>query len=153
LLREQAPEIRTLRDVNTPLFERLKGKLPDVLRRRCQFVFEENQRVAAFMAAVVRNDRAAMKELCSQSFLGERDLYEKTVPAMERMYEAMMSGPGVVAARQSGGGFGGCMIAYVQQDGVEAFAAHVREAYKKKTGIEPAVYVTAPSAGAGPLEL
>ena len=152
LLREMAPEIRTLRDVNTPLFERLKGKLPDMLRRRGQFIFEENQRVVAFMAAVVRNDRAAMKELCTQSFLGERDLYEKTVPAMERMFEAMMSGPGVVAARQSGGGFGGCMIAYVQQDTVDAFAAHVREDYRKKTGIEPAVYVTAPSAGAGPLQ-
>ena len=152
LLREQDPEIRTLRDVNTPLFERLKGSLPDVLRRRCQFVFEENQRVVAFMAAMVRNDRAAMKELCAQSFFGERDLYEKTVPAMERMYEAMASGPGVVAARQSGGGFGGCMIAYVQKDQVDAFAAHVTALYRKKTDIEPAIHVTAPSAGAGPLD-
>jgi galactokinase len=152
LLRQKDPEIRTLRDVNTPLFDRLKGGLPEVLRKRCQFVFEENQRVVAFMAAVVRNDRAAMKELCAQSFFGERDLYEKTVPAMERMYEAMETGPGVVAARQSGGGFGGCMIAYVQDDMVDAFAAHVSSAYKKKTGIEPAIHVTAPSAGAGPLE-
>ncbi len=151
LLREKDPSIRTLRDVNTPLFERLKGGLPDLLRRRCQFVFEENQRVAAFMAAVVRNDRQAMRGLCEQSFLGERDLYEKTVPAMERMYEAMMSGPGVVAARQSGGGFGGCMLAYVQADAVDGFAAHVRGAYTRATGIEPSVHVTAPSAGAGPL--
>jgi galactokinase len=153
LLREQDPEIRTLRDVNTPLFERLKGSLPEVLRKRCQFVFEENQRVVAFMAAVVRNDRAAMKEHCAQSFFGERDLYEKTVPAMERMYEAMASGPGIVAARQSGGGFGGCMIAYVQKDQVDAFAAHVSAAYRKATDIQPAIHVTAPSAGAGPLEL
>ena len=151
LLREKAPEIRTLRDVNTPLFERIKGTLPDLLRKRCQFIFEENQRVVAFMAAMVRNDRAAMRELCSQSFAGERDLYEKTVPARERMFEAMMSGPGIVAARQSGGGFGGCMIAYVLEDSVEPFAAHVRSMYKKATGIEPAVHVTGPSAGAGPL--
>jgi galactokinase len=152
LLREKDPEIRTLRDVNTPLFERLKGGLPDVLRKRCQFIFEENQRVVAFMAAVVRNDRAAMRELCAQSFSGERDLYEKTVPAMERMYEAMMEGPGVVAARQSGGGFGGCMIAYVLKDLVDGFAAHVKTAYRKKTRIEPAIHVTAPAAGAGPLD-
>jgi len=153
LLREQDPSIRTLRDVNTPLFERLKGALPEVLQRRCRFVFEENQRVVAFMAAVVRNDRAAMRELCEGSFFGERDLYEKTVPAMERMYDAMTGGPGVVAARQSGGGFGGCMIAYVERDRVDAFAAHVRAAYRKATDIEPAIHVTAPSAGAGPLEI
>jgi galactokinase len=152
LLREQDPSIRTLRDVNTPLFERLKGALPEVLQRRCRFVFEENQRVVAFMAAVVSNDRPAMRKLCEGSFFGERDLYEKTVPAMERMYEAMTSGPGVVAARQSGGGFGGCMIAYVERDRVDAFAAHVRTAYRKATDIEPSIHVTAPSAGAGPLE-
>ena len=151
LLREQDPEIRTLRDVNTPLFERLKSGLPDVLRKRCQFVFEGNQRVVAFMAAVVSNDRAAMKELCSRSFVGERDLYEKTVPAMERMFEAMTSGPGVVAARQSGGGFGGCMIAYVEQGQVDRFAAHVQKTYREKTGIEPAIHVTEPSEGAGVL--
>ncbi len=152
LLREQDPGIRTLRDVNTPLFERLKDRLPEVLQRRCRFVFEENQRVVAFMAAVVRNDRRAMRELCEGSFFGERDLYEKTVPAMERMYESMMSGPGVVAARQSGGGFGGCMIAYVESGRVDAFAAHVGAAYREATGIEPAIHVTDPSAGAGPLD-
>ncbi len=151
LLREMAPEIRTLRDVNTPLFDRIKDALPDLLRKRCQFIFEENQRVVSFMAAMVRNDRAAMRELCAQSFAGERDLYEKTVPAMERMYDAMMSGPGVVAARQSGGGFGGCMVAMVQQDCVKPFAEHVRARYTQATGIEPAVHVTGPSAGAGPL--
>lgn len=149
LLAARHPGIRTLRDVNTPLFDTLKHGLPPVLRRRCQFVVEENQRVASFMAAVVRGDRQSMRALCEQSFFGERDLYEKTVPAMERMYEAMMGGPGAVAARQSGGGFGGCMLAYVEADRVDGFAAHVRAAYQEATGIEPAVHVTAPSAGAG----
>ena len=152
LLAAQDPSIRTLRDVNTPLFERLKGALPEVLRKRCQFVFEENQRVVAFMAAVVRNDREAMRRLCEGSFFGERDLYEKTVPAMERMYEAMTAAPGVIAARQSGGGFGGCMLAYVLADRVSEFAEQVRRQYKEKTGIEATIHVTEPSAGAGALE-
>ncbi len=153
LLAAQDPSIRTLRDLNSPLFERLKGALPDTLRRRCQFVVEENQRVVEFMAAVVRDDRQAMRRLCAASFAGERDLYEKTVPAMERMFEAMSAAPGVIAARQSGGGFGGCLIAYVLADRVEAFAAHVRRQYRETTGIEATVHVTEPSAGAGILEL
>jgi galactokinase len=152
LLAAQDPSIRTLRDVNTPLFERLKEALPETLRKRCQFIFEENQRVVAFMAALVRDDREAMRRLCEGSFFGERDLYEKTVPAMERMYDAMMGGPGVVAARQSGGGFGGCMLAYVQAARVEEFSRHVGRQYREATGIEAAIHVTEPSAGAGPLE-
>jgi galactokinase len=152
LLRAQAPEIRTLRDVTAPLFARLGGTLPEVLRKRCQFVSEENQRVMGFTAAVVKDDRAAMNLFCRQSFEGERDLYEKTVPAMERMFEAMSSAPGTVAARQSGGGFGGCMIAYVRADEVDAFSGHVRKVYAEKTGITPTLHVTAPSAGAGALD-
>ena len=152
LIRQQAPEIRTLRDVTAPLFARLGGSLPEVLGKRCRFVSEENQRVMAFTAAVVKDDRAAMNLLCRQSFEGERDLYQKTVPAMERMFEAMSGAPGVVAARQSGGGFGGCMIAYVQADTVDAFAAHVGKVYVEATGITPTIHVTAPSAGAGTLD-
>jgi galactokinase len=151
ILRHGAPEVRTLRDVTSPLFARLESSLPEVLRKRCRFVSEENHRVMAFTAAVVKDDRAAMNLLCRQSFEGERDLYEKTVPAMERMFEAMSGAPGTVAARQSGGGFGGCMIAYVRADQVEAFAGHVRRVYAEKTGISPTLHVTAPSAGAGPL--
>jgi galactokinase len=151
ILRQSEPRIRTLRDVNSLLFDRLKGSLPTPIRRRCQFVVEENQRVMDFTAALVRDDRAAMQKLCALSFKGERDLYEKTVPAMERMFEAMSAGPGVIAARQSGGGFGGCMIAYVRADRVAEFSAYVGETYKKSTGIATTVLVTEPSQGAGPL--
>jgi galactokinase len=152
LLQARDPSIRTLRDVNTPLYERLKAGLPELLARRCQFIIEENQRVVAFMAALVRDDRQAMRRLCEESFFGERDLYEKTVPAMERMYEAMIGAPGVIAARQSGGGFGGCMLAYVQADRVAEFTERVRRQYQEKTGLEATIHVTEPSAGAGRLE-
>jgi galactokinase len=151
ILRGLDPAILTLRDVSAPVFERLKGALPGTIARRCRFIVEENQRVMDFTAAVVRDDRPAMRKLCAESFGGLRDLYEKSVPQMERMFEAMSEAPGAVAARQSGGGFGGCMIAYVEADKVEAFSEHVLRAYGEKTGIAPAVYVTEPSEGAGPL--
>ena len=92
-----------------------------------------------------------MSGVCERSFCGVRDLYEKTIPAMERMFESMNAAPGVIAARQSGGGFGGCLIAYVDAGRVEDFSAYVKDAYKGKTGIAPAVYITEPSEGAGML--
>jgi galactokinase len=144
--------VRTLRDVNSPLFEFHKSSLPEIIRKRTRFIVEENQRVMDFAAAVVRNDRDSMSRLCEGSFAGMRDLYEKTIPEMERMYEAMTGAPGSVAARQSGGGFGGCMIAYVELDQVDRFSAHVREVYKEKTSITPTVYVAEPSDEAGVLK-
>ena len=41
---------------------------------------------------------------------------------MAAMIEAMPAAPGVIAARQAGGGFGGCMVALVEQADVDAFA-------------------------------
>jgi len=73
------------------------------------------------------------------------------VPQMEAMIAAMRCAPGVLGARQAGAGFGGCMVAFVERDCVEAFSAHVRAAYQEATGIESAVYAVEAAPGAGPL--
>jgi galactokinase len=72
---------------------------------------------------------------------------------MAAMMQAMRAGPGVVGARQAGAGFGGCMVAFVEEEAVAAFAAHVKEAYRAATAIEPKVYPVRAAPGAGPLEL
>ncbi len=149
LLREKDPSIHTLRDVNPKRFEALKAVLPPKLEPRARFIVEENVRVVEFMSAVVHDDRSAMQRLCAASYVGMRELYQKTVPAMDHMYDAMTSAPGCIAARQSGGGFGGCMIAYVEAARVDDFAADVVSKYKELSGIDAAVYPTAPSVGAG----
>ncbi len=149
LLRQTNTSIRTLRDVNGRRFRSMEDQLPETLRSRARFIVEENQRVVDFMSAVVRDDREAISALCSASYAGMRDLYEKTVPAMDHMYDAMTAAPGCIGARQSGGGFGGCMVAYVEASHVDAFTSSVRETYRRLSGIDAAVYPTWPSAGAG----
>ena len=71
--------------------------------------------------------------------------------AMESMMNAMVSGPGVVGARQAGAGFGGCMVAVVQRDQVDAFSDHVRRTYKAETSIHPHVFSVEAAPGAGVL--
>jgi galactokinase len=68
------------------------------------------------------------------------------------MMAAMLAGTGVIGARQAGAGFGGCMVALVEADAVNAFAAAVKSGYAARTGIEPHVYPVKPSAGAGLLD-
>jgi galactokinase len=151
ILGELLVGVHTLRDVNSQLFEIYKSSLPTTVRKRSRFIVEENERVMDFAAAVVRDDREAIYRLCAASFTGMRDLYEKTVPEMEHMYEAMMDAPGAIAARQSGGGFGGCMVAYVQTEEVVRFSEYVGKVYREKTSITPAVYVAEPADEAGVL--
>jgi galactokinase len=147
------PQIKALRDVSVAQFNSYAADLDPVVARRCRFIVEENERVLSLAAALKAGQRPEARErigaLCAASFRGARDLYEIVVPEMEAMLEAMLSGPGAVGARQAGAGFGGCMVAFVEQDAVEAFAAHVRERYQSATGVEPRVYPVRAAPGAG----
>jgi galactokinase len=146
------PNVKALRDVTLAQFEAHEADLSEVVRRRCRFIIEENQRVLALAAALPPNDRARIGVLTTASFAGARDLYEISVPEMEAMIDAMRSGPGVIGARQAGAGFGGCMVAFVDQGSVDAFIAHVQKTYLATTGIHSKVYVVQAAAGAGTLK-
>ena len=78
-------------------------------------------------------------------------LFEIGAPAMEEMMQAMLGGPGVIAARQAGAGFGGCMIALVEEALVERFAEFVSKDYLSRSGVEAAIYPVNASPGAGPI--
>jgi len=70
---------------------------------------------------------------------------------MEMMIAAMLSGPGVIGARQAGAGFGGCMVSFVDEASVDSFARHVEVHYQASSGIEPHVYPVQAAPGAGPI--
>ena len=150
---KQDPGIKTLRDVPLSLFERHQQQLPQDVRRRSHFIIEENARVFEMADALRANDRAAILRITADSFAGARDLFEISVPAMQAMFDAMDAAPGRVGCRQAGAGFGGCMIALVEAEQVDAFCESVTENYRQATGIQPEVYAIQTAAGAGPLEL
>jgi len=124
-------------------------QLPPIVAKRCRFIIEEHARVAALAAALSAADHRAMAELTAASFHGASHLYEITSLAMHTMMAAMLAAPGVLGARQAGAGFGGCMVALVQVDQLDAFAAAVRSQYFAATEIRPEIYPVSAAAGAG----
>jgi galactokinase len=146
------PACRTLRDVPARMLEEHAPRLDPVLARRARFIIEEHARVIALAEAFGAHDRGAIGRLMAESFEGARSLFEIGVPAMDEMIEATRDSPGVVGARQTGAGFGGCIVALVQSDAVDAFGCEVAARYRQATGIEPAIHPTHLSAGAGDVE-
>jgi galactokinase len=71
---------------------------------------------------------------------------------MLAMHDSMTGAPGLIARRQAGAGFGGCLVAIVDRYLLDDFAAHAITEYYDATGIEPSVYGVEASAGAGKLE-
>lgn len=149
ILHELYPQVTALRDVSLAMLETQCDALPDGVCQRCLFIVEENQRVLDLAEALPAGDEPRLGELFAASYRGATDLYEIGAPAMEAMMQAMLGGPGVVAARQAGAGFGGCMVALVRAEAAEAFARHVEADYQRRTGIQPSVYPVQASAGAG----
>jgi galactokinase len=153
MLRQWYPEIQALRDVVLEQFNAHEKDLPHLVARRCRFIIEENQRVLDLAEALTAGDAARLHQLFAASYAGARDLYEIGAPAMEAMMKAMLGAPGVVAARQAGAGFGGCMVALVRHSLVDAFADHVTRAYaaEMEMAMEPKIYPVQAAPGAGPL--
>jgi galactokinase len=131
------------------VFNARQGELPPDVARRCRFIIEENDRVLKLAGALTASDRQAIRQLAADSFRGACELYEIGAPAMHLMMKAMLAAPGVIGARQTGAGFGGCMVAFVEEDKVDVFAAFVRQAYFAATRTKAQVYPVNAAAGAG----
>jgi galactokinase len=152
LIRAVAPEVAALRDVSAADFEEYAALLPALVARRCRFIVEENARVQAMAQALPAGDRGALHDLFASSYTGACELYELCVPVMDAMLAAMRSAPGFIAGRQAGAGFGGCLVALVEERHAADFMHHVGPRYQQSTGVTPAIYTVSPIDGAGVLE-
>ncbi len=151
-LRRHDPAITALRDVSADLLAAHEHELAPAVARRCRFIVEEERRVLDLAAALPAGEPVVLAGLLDASWRGANELFEIGAPAMTAMHEAMDDAPGLVARRQAGAGFGGCLVAFVERGSEAAFAAHVERAYATASGITPSVFTVAASAGAGPLD-
>ncbi len=143
------PGIRSLRDVTTELLSAERGALDPVVARRAEHVVAENARVSDVIAALEADDLQAVGELFAASHASLRDLFEVSSPELDALVEIAGGVDGVIAARMTGGGFGGCTVNLVRPDAVEALAAAVETDYATRTGLRPMVLPVRAAAGAG----
>lgn len=153
ILQQYYPTISALRDVTPDQLERHKDELAGKVYARCRFIVDEHRRVRELAHALPEGDPSHLHSLFNDSYCGARDLFEISVPAMEQMKDAMESAPGIVAARQAGAGFGGCMVALIKKDSTHQFTEHVQRVYQTKSGREPGIFAVTASAGACPLAM
>jgi galactokinase len=148
ILRIALPEIRALRDVTLSQLEARRRNLSPTVFARCRHVITENARVKSAVEAFGRGDFEALGPLLRDSHRSLRDDYEVSCKELDLMVEIAMVQPGLIAARMTGGGFGGCTINLVESAAVSVFKRNVAEEYSSKTGLTPEIYVSPASEGA-----
>ena len=87
------------------------GLADPVLRRRARHVISENERVRAFAAALAGGHLADLGPLLEASHASLREDFEVTTAELDALAGRLRATPGVLGARMTGAGFGGCVVA------------------------------------------
>ena len=143
------PTIRALRDVTPEMLATLRGRLDEETYRRCEHVVREDARVLETVTALEAGDLATVARCFTESHASLRDLYEVSSLELDAMVEIAEATPGVIAARMTGAGFGGSVVALVERGAEERLRTAILAQYPPRTGLSPRVFAVEVVDGAG----
>lgn len=140
--------VNSLREIDLTDLEIASHSLSEVLLKRARHVVSENDRVLKAVEDLEKDDLESFGRLMVASHESLRDDYEVSCRELDILVDLALGHPGVLGARMTGAGFGGCTVNLVRADAAEPFAEAVKERYRKATGLDAEVYVCKASEGA-----
>jgi galactokinase len=111
-------------------------------------VITENLRTVAFAAALEKGDMNEVGRLMAEAHTSYSQDFEGSCMEADAMVELAQELPGLIGARLTGGGFGGCTINLVEQSQAKAFAQALGALYAGQFGIVPQIHICHASDGA-----
>ena len=134
--------LKSLRDVSEDLLIVNREKLDPVVYRRCRHVITENKRVEKAVEALKKPDMKFFGEMMNISHESCKNDYEVSCRELDILVDLARKVPGVLGARMTGAGFGGCTINLVSRNRVEEFQEKVGRLYQSSTGKQPSFIIT-----------
>jgi galactokinase len=114
----------------------------DLLRKRAQHIVTENQRTIKAVQELRSGNLSVFGQLLNESHYSLRDNFEITGIELDTLVNAAWQYPGILGARMTGAGLGGCVYAVVEKSEIENFIDSVGETYRSKIGNEVTFAVT-----------
>jgi len=151
-LSKTLPGIRALRDVSLADLESNRSFLSETVYKRCRHVVSENARAREVALALQSGKIESLRSIMAESHRSLRDDFEVSCRELDIMVDLAMKQAGILAARMTGGGFGGCTINLVKAADSEEFRQRVAQGYEAATGHHPRMYVCEASQGAEKVE-
>ena len=108
----------------------LKSLTDALSKRRAHHVISENERVLKVVRSFAENDSATAGHLFNQSHTSLKKDFAVSSPALDRIVEIAITGPGCFGARMTGGGFAGSAVALVDRDQTNNFCDFVRDNFE-----------------------
>lgn len=146
---QKVVDIKALGEMSEEEFEVHKDAISsEICRKRAKHAVYENQRTIRAVAALKENDIETFGKLLNASHLSLRDDYEVSCEEVDMLVDLAWKLPGVLGARITGGGFGGCTVNIVKNEAVDHFVDTIGREYKKAFGHDAEVYVVDVGCGA-----
>lgn len=134
-------DIQSLGDLSVDAFDQYRQLISgETKQKRARHAVYENARTKEAFTKLHEKDLGAFGQLLNDSHASLRDDYEVTGLELDTLQEAAVKQPGVLGARMTGAGFGGCAIALVEKAQVETFKTNVEDIYTDKIGYAPTFY-------------
>ena len=145
--------VDSLRQVELAQLDAEAAMLDALSVNRARHVLEENERVLATVAALGACDLSRLSELMVLSHLSMRDLFEITTPEIDLLVDILAEVVGDRGGvRMTGGGFGGCVVALLDNELLEPAVTAVAQRYQSVTGLAETVYTSRPCEGVSVLQ-
>jgi galactokinase len=142
------PGVRFLRDANVEDLAKWGSEMSPNALKRARHVITENARTVAAAEALMRNDLKELGRLMAEAHVSYSHDFEASCVEADAMVALAQGLPGLIGARLTGGGFGGCTINLVERDHAAEFAETLSARYAAKTGIVPQILICHASGGA-----
>ncbi len=140
--------VAALRDVGLDQLEESKSKLSETVYRRARHVISENLRTIEATEALAGRNIKYLSRLMQDSHESMRVDFEITVGPTNELVKLISRELGYDGGvRQTGGGFGGCVVALVPDEQVDSIVDVVQKQYEKLTGLKESVYLCSASKG------
>ncbi|TWK64866.1 galactokinase [Bacillus licheniformis] len=120
----------------------------EINQKRAKHAVYENARTLKALEKLREGDLAGFGKLMNESHLSLRDDYEVTGLELDAIVQAAWEQDGVLGARMTGAGFGGCAIAIVEKDRTDSFKERVNAVYRETVDYDAAFYTAAIGDGA-----
>lgn len=135
-------DIKTLGELDAQTFDEYSYLIKDENRiKRARHAVWENQRTLQARQALEAGELEQFGRLVNASHVSLEHDYEVTGLELDTLAHTAWEQEGVLGARMTGAGFGGCGIAIVAKDKVDAFTENVGKVYTEKIGYAPAFYI------------
>lgn len=114
----------------------------ETVKKRAKHVITEQQRVLKSVEALKKGDLHRLGDLLNASHTSLNNDYEVSSDALNLIIASSIDFEDCLGARLTGAGFGGCCIALVKTNSIEAYQKSVANKYFETLNIQPEFYIT-----------